>query len=290
MSRFKISLKESLPSGIAIFACAAIMVLCSRFALGLLETNGALSYIYATSGSGTILEQMCEIFTGTSIVALVAIGGIIGGMIAGLFGSTGWRFARSFPRRSTGVVPQGSARDTASNAAANAAVNAAASAERPALLAQFVVFALWALVATVAVVAVFALVFLGTISDVQLTSVTSKLGAGGTGGSSASTLMLPLTLTMLWSLLLMGGSLVFAAVSAGRRARREAFTTVSFLLVSALLVGVLLLLLSVALFTRFNVMNIDYTSLSTWLGISIAANLAVTALGLCLSRVFINRK
>jgi hypothetical protein len=278
MSRFKISFKESLPSSVAVFACVAIMVLCSRLALGLLESNGGLSYIYATSGSGTILEQMCEIFTGTSIVAMVAIGGIIGGMIAALFGSAGWRFARSFSGGSKGAASQDVAQDSGQ------------STGSPALMAQFAVFALWTLVATVVIVAVFALVFLGTISDVQLASVTSKLGGGSTGGSSASGLMLPLVLVMLWTLLLMGGSLVFAAVSVGRGARREAFARVAFLIVSTLLVGVLLLLLSVALFMRFNIASIDYTSLVTWLGISIAANLAVTALGLCLSRFFIERK
>jgi hypothetical protein len=157
-------------------------------------------------------------------------------------------------------------------------------------MAQFVVFALWTLVATIAIVVVFALVFLGTISDVQLTSVTSKLGGGGTGASTGSGLMLPLTLIMLWSLLMMGGSVVFAAVSAARGARREAFTLVVILLVATLLIGILLLFLSVALFTRFNVANIDYTSLNTWLGISVAANLVVTALGLCLSRFFLKRK
>lgn len=274
MSRFKISLKESLPSSILIFACVAIMVVCSRLALGLLEASGGLSYIYATSGSGTILEQMCEIFTGASIVAMVAIGGIIGGMIAALLGSTGWRFSRAFSLRSGAAASQDARRGS----------------ERPALMPQFIVFALWALVATIAIVIVFALVFLGTISDVQLASVTSKLGGGDAGGSSSSGLMLPLTLIMLWSLLLMGGSVVFAGVSAAHKARRGTLTIVVFLLVSTFLIGVLLLVLSVALFTRFNVVNIDYTSLNSWLGISIAANIAVTVLGLCLSRFFIKRK
>jgi hypothetical protein len=95
---------------------------------------------------------------------------------------------------------------------------------------------------------------------------------------------------MLWTLLLMGGALVFAAVSAARGGRRGPFATAIFLVVAALLVGVLLVFLSVALFTRFNVIGIDYTSLNTWIGISIAANLVVTVLGLGLSRFFIGRK
>jgi hypothetical protein len=277
MESFNSSLRKSLPASITIFACVAVMVICSRLALGLLESSGGLSYIYATSGSGTILEQMCEIFTGTSIVAFVAIGGIIGGMIAALLGSAGWRFARSF------------ARDEDATDASTAAQDGATTITRPALIPQFVVFALWMLVATVAIVAVLALVFLGTISDVQLTSVTSKLG-GSSGGSSGTGLMLLLTLLMLWSLLLMGGATAFAAISAAHTARRKTFTLVVFLIAAAALIGILLVFLSVALFTRFNVVAIDYTALNTWLGISVAANLAVTILGLALSRFFIKRK
>jgi hypothetical protein len=290
MGSFNNSLRKSLPAGITIFACAAVMVICSRLALGLLESSGGLSYIYATSGSGTILEQMCEIFTGTSIVALVAIGGIIGGMIAALLGSAGWRFARSFARDDADASADAGANAGAGNSGAD--TNSGAQdgrAMRPALIPQFVVFTLWMLVAIIAIVAVFALIFLGTISDVQLTSVTSKL-SGGSGESSGSGMMLPLTLLMFWTLLLMGGSVVFAAISAAYGARRKAFTLVVFLIAAAALIGILLVFLSVALFTRFNVVAIDYTALNTWLGISVAANLAVTILGLGVSRFFIGRK
>jgi hypothetical protein len=294
MGSFKTSLKKSLPASIVVFACVAVMVACSRLAFGLLETSGGLSYIYATSGSGTILEQMCEIFTGTSIVALVAIGGIIGGMIAALLGSAGWRFARGFAWDDAGVDSSDAGAEVGADAGnAGAGVGAGTlAAPRPALMPQFTVFALWMLVATVAIVAVFALVFLGTISDVQLASVTSKLGGGSgdAGASSGSGLMLPLTLLMLWTLLLMGGAVVFAAISAARGSRRKTFTLVAVLIAATVLIGILLVVLSVALFTRFNVVDIDYTALNTWLGISVAANLAVTALGLGISRFLIGRK
>ncbi|MDR1015338.1 MAG: hypothetical protein LBL86_10245 [Coriobacteriales bacterium] len=272
MSPFKSSLRGSVLPTVTIFACALVMVLCSRVALGLLEARGALSYVYATSGSGSILEQMCEIFTGTSVVALVAIGGIVGGMIAALFGSAGWRFA------------QGIAQDQAPGAAPSD--KASAGGARGALMPQFAVFALWMLVATLVIVAVFALVFLGTVSDVQLASVTGKLGDAGSSGSS---LMLPLVLLMLWTLLSMGGAVVFAAVSAARRARRGPFARAVFLVAATALVGILLLLLSVALFARFNVADIDYAALNAWLGASIAANLAVTAGALGLSRFLLGR-
>jgi hypothetical protein len=303
MSPFKTILKSSLAPSIAIFACAIVMLLCSRLALGFLESQGALTYIYATSGSGTILEQMCEILTGTSVVALIAIGGIIGGMIAALYGSTGWRFARGFARgsREDGLRgglqssaqdggedgTQSSAQDSESAASASLALFPAPS---PALIPQFLVFALWSLVALIVIIAVFALVFLGTISDVQLTSVTSKLGGGGSGGSSGSGLMLPLTLAMFWTLLLMGGAVVFAAVSTAQGARRKGFALTVFLVVATVAIGFLLVFLSVALFTRFNVLVVDYAALNTWLGISIAANLVVMLLGLAVSRLFAGQK
>ncbi|MDR0350854.1 MAG: hypothetical protein LBH64_04805 [Coriobacteriales bacterium] len=277
MSQFKTHLKESAIPSLAVFACAIVMVACSRLALGLLESRGALSYVYATSGSGTILEQMCEVFTGTSIVALIAIGGIIGGMVAALLALAGWRFARGFTKEGA----------TSATSATSASSASSASSTSSALAPQFAVFALWMLLATVCALVVFALVFLGTISDVQFTSVSSKLGASSASGSG---LMLPLTLLMFWTLLLMGGALVFAAVSVGRSSRRGPLAMALFLVVAALLAGVVLAVLSVGLFARFNVADVDYASLDAWIGLSIAVNLAITAAGLVLSRLFVKRR
>jgi hypothetical protein len=287
MSSFADSFKRSLPSSIAIIACAAVMVLCSRLAFGLLESYGGLSYIYATSGSGSILEQVCEILTGSSVIAFIAIGGIVGGMIAALLGSAALRFSRSLTAASAPQATQ--AAQPAKDGEEVRDAKPAQAPKRASIAPQFAVFALWTVVATLLIVAVAAFVFLGTVSDVQLTSVTSKLGSSG-GATPGSGLMLPLTLAMLWTLLLMGGALAFAAVSVAHSAKRGPVAATVFLVVAAALVGVLLVLLSVSLFTRFNVISVDYPSLNTWLGISIVANLAVTALGLCLSRVFIGRK
>jgi hypothetical protein len=288
MSQFKASLGRSVLPTVTIFACALVMVLCSRVALGLLEARGALSYVYATSGSGSILEQLCEIFTGTSVVALVAIGGIIGGLTAALFGSAGWRFAQGIAGSREAGAAQGrtQAEGTGGADARSPSDGAAPGGARGALMPQFVVFALWMLVATLVIVAVFALVFLGTVSDVQLASVTGKLGATGSSGSS---LMLPLVLLMLWTLLSMGGAVTFAAVSVACRARRGPRARAVFLVAATALVGILLVLLSVALFARFNVADVDYGALNAWLGASVAANLAVTAGALGLSRFLIGK-
>jgi hypothetical protein len=156
-------------------------------------------------------------------------------------------------------------------------------------MAQFAVFALWAAVAVVIIIGVFAFVFLATISDVQLASVTSKLG-GKPGSSSGVVVPAILTLLMLWTLLLEGGSLVFAAVSAASRSRKKALVLAVFLIAATALSGTLMVFLSVELFSRFNVVEIDYSLLNGLLGICVAANLVVMAGGLCLGRLFTSRK
>jgi hypothetical protein len=268
------------PLYLAAFACTLALAVISRVAFGYLEANGALKYVYATSGHGTTLEQICEVFTGTSVIALVALGGIVGALIAALFCLVGWQFARE--RQSAGAEKTAEAAAAPATGAApttesDAAASPATQTTPPSPAAHLAAASAWMLAALLVGVAAAVLVFLGTLSEVQLHSVASKLG----GGASGAALMPVLVLAMFWTLLVCGCSMVLLITAAvlGRRASGPLRVLV-LPVVLTLGIGLVLAWLSGNIFMRFDVVEVDYVALNGWLAVACAVNLALALLGL----------
>jgi hypothetical protein len=265
------------PLYLAAFACTLALAIISRVAFGYLEANGALKYVYATSGHGTTLEQICEVFTGTSVIALVALGGIVGALIAALFCLVGWQFARE--RQSVGAektAEAGAAPAAGSDAAASPATQTTPLSP-PSPAAHLAAASVWMLAALLVGVAAAALVFLGTLSEVQLHSVASKLG----GGASGASLMPVLVLVMFWTLLTCGCSmaLLITAAVLGRRAPSP-LRTLLLPVVLTLVIGLALAWISGNIFMRFDAVEVDYAALNGWLAVACAVNLALALAGL----------
>lgn len=249
-STIKTTLKQSWVPCVSICVCALIMAVCTRMAMGVLESQGAMAYIYATSGTGTILEQMCEIFTGGTVIALLAIGGIVGSLVAAFLCVAGVLYKKQ----------------TMSSASTSTA-------------AQFSVFALWMLVAVIVIAAVAAIVVLGVISDVQIRSVSSKLG----GGASGSSMMAPLALLMLWTVLLMGLGAVFAIISTSVKSKKQSVAIGIRLVVATAVIGAIQVFLGANMFMQFNVLTVNYGALNGWIGASIVVQCLIAAGGCLLA-------
>jgi hypothetical protein len=267
------SLREQLKLGrpfyLTVFAGALVLALISRAAFSYLEANRALSYVYATSGHGTMLEQICEVLTGVSTVALMALGGIVGAMVATLFCLVCWQFIRAH-LPSAQPTPAPSAQPTPAPTTQPTPAPSAQAASRP--LTHLLAASLWMLVALVVGVAVALCVFLGTLSGVQLQSIASKFG----GGNSGPALMLVLGLTMFWSLLVLGCSMVLlVTASTLRRERFGPVRTALLFLGLTLVVGLILAWLASNIFMRFDVVQVDYAVLNGWLAAAVLANLAM---------------
>lgn len=173
------------------FVCLYILALINagigRVVLTVLDAQGSVSYLYNTTGAGSMADQLSELITGLPLMVVLGAAAIIGA----LFACTHAVIGISFSRRLRVFGP--------------------GKAVQRACLPDFCALVLASAISLLVLVILVG----GFVSPVQMQVIMSKAGSGSLG-----TTLIVLFLALCLTLLLAGQAVVYAAVSLGHSAAR----------------------------------------------------------------------